>query len=254
MASEPSERAEVREKFADLAATGDRRLRDELVEAHIGLAEYLARRFANRGEPLDDLVQVALIGLVKAVNRFDPNRGVEFSTYATHTIAGELKRHFRDKGWAVRAPRRMQELYLRLTQVVSSLGQQLGRSPTIGELAAETQVSEEEVLEALEAGQAYRFASLDVPKGGSDDGDTLGEGLGEDDPGIANAESRVVLSPLMAKLPARQRQIIRLRFFEGLTQSEIASRLGISQMHVSRLLARSVAELRAAGLEADERS
>jgi RNA polymerase sigma-B factor len=254
MASEPSERADVREKFAELATTGDRRLRDELVEAHIGLAEYLARRFANRGEPLDDLVQVALIGLVKAVNRFDPNRGVEFSTYATHTIAGELKRHFRDKGWAVRAPRRMQELYLRLTQVVSSLGQQLGHSPTIGELAADTQVSEEEVLEALEAGQAYRFASLDVPKGGSDDGDTLGEGLGEDDPGIANAESRVVLSPLMARLPPRQRQIIRLRFFEGLTQSEIASRLGISQMHVSRLLARSVAELRAAGLEADERT
>jgi RNA polymerase sigma-B factor len=254
MAFEPSERAEVREKFAELASTGDRRLRDELVEAHIGLAEYLARRFSNRGEPLDDLVQVALIGLVKAVNRFDPNRGVEFSTYATHTIAGELKRHFRDKGWAVRAPRRMQELYLRLTQVVSSLGQQLGRSPTIAELATQTQVSEEEVLEALEAGQAYRFASLDVPKGGSEDGDTIGEGLGEDDPDLANAESRVVLSPLMAKLAPRQRQIIRLRFFEGLTQSEIASRLGISQMHVSRLLARSVAELRAAGLEADERA
>jgi RNA polymerase sigma-B factor len=254
MAFEPSERAEVREKFAELALTGDRRLRDELVEAHIGLAEYLARRFSNRGEPLDDLVQVALIGLVKAVNRFDPNRGVEFSTYATHTIAGELKRHFRDKGWAVRAPRRMQELYLRLTQVVSSLGQQLGRSPTIAELATQTQVSEEEVLEALEAGQAYRFASLDVPKGGSEDGDTIGEGLGEDDPDLANAESRVVLSPLMAKLAPRQRQIIRLRFFEGLTQSEIASRLGISQMHVSRLLARSVAELRAAGLEADERA
>ena len=254
MATEPTERAEVKEKFVELASTGDRRLRDELVEAHIGLAEYLARRFANRGEPLDDLVQVALIGLVKAVNRFDPNRGVEFSTYATHTIAGELKRHFRDKGWAVRAPRRMQELYLRLTDVVSSLGQQLGRSPTIAELASETQVSEEEVLEALEAGQAYRFASLDVPKGGTEDGDTLGEGLGEDDPDLANAESRVVLSPLMAKLPPRQRQIIRLRFFECLTQSEIASRLGISQMHVSRLLARSVAELRAAGLEADDRA
>jgi RNA polymerase sigma-B factor len=254
MATEPTERAEVREKFVELHATGDRRLRDELVEAHIGLAEYLARRFANRGEPLDDLVQVALIGLVKAVNRFDPNRGVEFSTYATHTIAGELKRHFRDKGWAVRAPRRMQELYLRLTNAVSSLGQQLGRSPTIAELASETQVSEEEVLEALEAGQAYRFASLDVPKGGSEDGDTLGEGLGEDDPDLANAESRVVLSPLMAKLPPRQRQIIRLRFFECLTQSEIANRLGISQMHVSRLLARSVAELRAAGLEGDDRA
>jgi RNA polymerase sigma-B factor len=253
MATEPTASTELREKFAQLAATGDRGVRDELVQAHIGLAEYLARRFANRGEPMDDLVQVALIGLVKAVNRFDPNRGVEFSTYATHTIAGELKRHFRDKGWAVRAPRRMQELYLRLAQVVNSLGQQLGRSPTIAELAAETQVSEEEVLEALEAGQAYRFASLDVPKAGGEDGDTLAEGLGEEDRDLANAESRVVLSPLITKLPPRQRQIIRLRFFEGLTQSEIATRMGISQMHVSRLLARSVAELRAAGLEADER-
>jgi RNA polymerase sigma-B factor len=136
---------------------------------------------------------------------------------------------------------------------VNSLGQQLGRSPTIAELAAETQVSEEEVLEALEAGQAYRFASLDVPKAGGEDGDTLAEGLGEEDRDLANAESRVVLSPLITKLPPRQRQIIRLRFFEGLTQSEIATRMGISQMHVSRLLARSVAELRAAGLEADER-
>jgi RNA polymerase sigma-B factor len=252
MATEPTERADVHEKFVELAATGDRRIRDELVEAHIGLAEYLARRFDNRGEPLDDLIQVALIGLVKAVDRFDPGRGVEFATYATHTIAGELKRHFRDKGWAVRAPRRMQELYLRLTQVVGSLGQKLGRSPTIAELAAETQGSEEEVLEALEAGQAYRSASLDVPKGGNEDGDTLGEGLGEEDPDLANAEARVVLSPLMARLAPRQRQIIRLRFFEGLTQSEIASRLGISQMHVSRLLARSVAELRAAGLDAEE--
>jgi RNA polymerase sigma-B factor len=254
MATEPTASTELREKFAQLAATGDRGVRDELVQAHIGLAEYLARRFANRGEPMDDLVQVALIGLVKAVNRFDPNRGVEFSTYATHTIAGELKRHFRDKGWAVRAPRRMQELYLRLAQVVNSLGQQLGRSPTIAELAAETQVSEEEVLEALEAGQAYRFASLDVPKAGGEDGDTLAEGLGEEDRDLANAESRVVLSPLITKLPPRQRQIIRLRFFEGLTQSEIASRLGISQMHVSRLLARSVTELRAAGLDPDERA
>jgi RNA polymerase sigma-B factor len=254
MAADPSERAELREKFAEFAKTGDRRLRDELVEAHMGLAEYLARRFANRGEPLDDLVQVGLLGLVKAVDRFDPSRGVEFSTYATHTIAGELKRHFRDKGWAVRAPRRMQELYLRLTKVVGSLGQQLGRSPTIAELAVETQVSEEEVLEALEAGQAYRFASLDVPKGANGDGDTLGEGLGEDDPGLVDVESRVVLSPLMARLPPRQQVIVRLRFFEGLTQSEIASRLGISQMHVSRLLARSVAVLRAAGLQADERA
>ncbi|HSS11267.1 MAG TPA: SigB/SigF/SigG family RNA polymerase sigma factor [Acidimicrobiales bacterium] len=254
MAADPRERAELRSKFAEFAETRDRRLRDELVEAHMGLAEYLARRFANRGEPLDDLVQVGLLGLVKAVDRFDPNRGVEFSTYATHTIAGELKRHFRDKGWAVRAPRRMQELYLLLTKVVGSLGQELGRSPTIAELAVETQVSEEEVLEALEAGQAYRFASLDVPRGSNGEGDTLAEVLGEDDRDLVDAESRVVLSPLLASLPARQQLIVRLRFFDGLTQSEIASRLGISQMHVSRLLARSVAELRAAGLEADERA
>lgn len=254
MAADPGERAELRSKFVEFAETRDRRLRDELVEAHMGLAEYLARRFANRGEPLDDLVQVGLLGLVKAVDRFDPDRGVEFSTYATHTIVGELKRHFRDKGWAVRAPRRMQELYLLLTKVVGSLGQELGRSPTIAELAVETQVSEEEVLEALEAGQAYRFASLDVPRGSNGEGDTLAEGLGGDDRDLVDAESRVVLSPLVARLPARQQLIVRLRFFDGLTQSEIASRLGISQMHVSRLLARSVAELRAAGLEADERA
>src|SRR6202011_5915035 len=179
MSFDASQREQLREMFTLFAETRDGRLRDELVEAHLGLAEYLARRFANRGEPLDDLVQVASLGLLKAVDRFDPGRGVEFSTYATHTIVGELKRHFRDKGWAVRAPRRMQELYLRLTQVVASLGQELGRSPTIAELAAETAVSEEEVLEALEAGQAYRFASLDAPApGDSEGGDTLGARMG----------------------------------------------------------------------------
>ncbi len=151
----------------------DAGVRDELVAAHLGLAEYLARRFANRGEPLDDLVQVASLGLIKAVDRFDPERGVEFSTYATHTIVGELKRHFRDKGWAIRAPRRMQELYLQLGKVVGTLSQELGHSPTIAELAAEVEVSEEEVLEALEAGQAYRSASLDAPVG-NEEGETLG--------------------------------------------------------------------------------
>jgi RNA polymerase sigma-B factor len=171
---------------------------------------------------------------------------VEFSTYATHTIVGELKRHFRDKGWAVRAPRRMQELYLRLGKIVSTLSQELGRSPTIQELAAEAQVSEEEVLEALEAGQAYRFSSLDAPTPGEDDGDSLGARLGEEDAGLVDAEHRVALSPLIARLPAREQTILHLRFFEGMTQSEIAGRLGISQMHVSRLLARSLAQLRAA--------
>jgi RNA polymerase sigma-B factor len=249
MSSHRSDREELRTKFAAFVESRDRTLRDELVAAHIGLAEYLARRFAHRGEPLDDLIQVASIGLVKAVDRFDPSRGVEFSTYATHTVIGELKRHFRDRGWAVRAPRRMQELYLRLNDVIGTLSQQLGRSPTIGDLAAEVQVSEEEVLEALEAGQAYRFASLDAGWT-SGAGDAEGEGLmarlGDDDAELDNAESRAILAPLLATLSTRQRLIVRLRFFEGLTQLEIANRLGISQMHVSRLLARSVAQLRAA--------
>jgi len=231
--------------FVTYAQDRDVGLREQLVAAHLGLAEYLARRFANRGEPLDDLVQVASLGLIKAVDRFDPERGVEFSTYATHTIVGELKRHFRDRGWAVRAPRRMQELYLRLGKVVATLGQELGRSPTIAELAAEVSVSEEDVLEALEAGQAYRSTSLDAPAG-TDEGETLGARLGEEDASLENAESRATLSPLLAQLPQRERLILRLRFFDGLTQSEIASRLGISQMHVSRLLARSVSALRSA--------
>jgi len=245
MVLDPSQRDERRERFVEFARTADRGVRDELVAAHISLAEYLARRFANRGEALDDLVQVASLALVKAVDRFDPERGVEFSTYATHTIVGELKRHFRDKGWAVRAPRRMQELYLRLTADVAPLSQELGRSPTIAELAADAGVSEEEVLEALEAGQAYRFASLDAPSGAEGD-DTLGSRLGSEDAELAGAERRADLSPLVARLPPRQRLIVHLRFFEGLTQSDIARRVGISQMHVSRLLARSVAQLRSA--------
>ena len=249
MSFDAGQREELRRKFAEFAESRDARLRDELIEAHLGLAEYLARRFGNRGEPLDDLVQVASVGLLKAVDRFDPERAVEFSTYATHTIVGELKRHFRDKGWAVRAPRRMQELYLRLGKIVATLSQELGRSPTIQELAAEAQVSEEEVLEALEAGQAYRFASLDAPSPGDDDGDSIGAHLGAEDSGMVGAEHRASLSPLISKLPQREQTILHLRFFEGLTQSEIASRLGISQMHVSRLLARSLAQLRAAAEE-----
>jgi RNA polymerase sigma-B factor len=219
-------------------------LRDQLVGAHMGLAAYLARRFANRGQSLDDLTQVASLGLLKAVDRFDPGRGVEFSTYATTTIVGELKRHLRDKGWAVRAPRRMQELYLTLNQVVDTLGQELGRSPSIAELAAEVQASEEDVLEALEAGQAYRFASLDAPRTDDGSSEPLRERIGQEDTELVRAEERATLDPLLASLPRRQRQIVQLRFFEGLTQSEIAHRLGVSQMQVSRLLTRSVAQLR----------
>ena len=246
MSFDAAQRDDLRRKFVEFAHARDAKLRDELIEAHLGLAEYLARRFSNRGEPLDDLTQVASVGLLKAVDRFDPERGVEFSTYATHTIVGELKRHFRDKGWAVRAPRRMQELYLRLGRIVSTLSQELGRSPTIPELAKEAQVSEEEVLEALEAGQAYRFASLDAPSPGDDEGDSMGAQLGQEDANLIDAEHRVALSPLLAQLPKREQMILHLRFFEGLTQSGIAERLGISQMHVSRLLARSLAQLRAA--------
>ena len=239
-----TDRDSLRDTFTEYARTGDVVLRDQLVAAHMGLASYLARRFANRGQPLDDLVQVAALGLLKAVDRFDPGLGIEFSTYATTTIVGELKRHLRDKGWAVRAPRRMQELYLNLSQVIDVLGQELGRSPTISELAREAGVSEEDVLEALEAGQAYRFASLDAPKSDGDNGDSLGDRLGAEDKEIVRAEERATLDPLLQQLPTKQRQVVELRFFEGLTQSEIARRLGISQMQVSRLLTRSVAQLR----------
>jgi RNA polymerase sigma-B factor len=249
-----NQRNELRRKLAAFAESRDPALRDELVEAHLGLAEYLARRFSNRGEPLDDLVQVASVGLIKAVDRFDPGREVEFSTYATHTIVGELKRHFRDKGWAVRAPRRMQELYLRLGNVIGILSQELGRSPTVPELAAEAGVSEEEVLEALEAGQAYRSTSIDAPGsagavGAGEEGETLATQLGDYDPELVEAERRAELSPLIAQLPEREQTILFLRFFEGLTQSEIANQLGISQMHVSRLLARSLEQLRRASLD-----
>jgi len=243
MAFDSKEREDLRRKFHEYAQTRDRGLRDELVTAHMGLAEYLARRFTNRGEPLDDLVQVAALGLLKAVDRFDPERGLEFSTYATPTIVGELKRHFRDKGWAVRVPRRVQELHLRLGSVISTLSQEMGRSPTIGEIAQAAAVSEEEVLEAIEAGHAYRFTSLDAPSG-NDDELSLSAQLGQEDQGLLDSEHRVTLSPLIAQFPPRERMILHLRFFEGMTQSEIATRLGISQMHVSRLLARALAQLR----------
>ncbi len=235
---------ELRNYFIEFQKQRDPRIRDILVEAHLGLADHLARRFANRGEPHDDLFQVASLGLIKAVDRFDPTREVEFSTYATHTIAGELKRHFRDKGWAVRAPRRLQELYLRLGKIIAILSQDLGRSPTIAELAKEAEVSEEAVLEALEAGQAYRFTSLDSTSSNDDNGIGLAAQLGEEDHELLDAEGRATLSPLLAELSPRERAILQLRFFGGLTQSEIATKLGISQMHVSRLLTRSLTKLR----------
>src|SRR5690349_24694900 len=253
MALDRTDKQELARAFQAFADTRDPGVRDQLIEAHLGLAEYLARRFANRGEPLDDLVQVASLGLLKAVERFDPSRGLEFSTFATPTIVGELKRHFRDKGWAVRVPRRVQELHLRMGTVVNTLSQELGRSPTIPEIARRAEVSVDEVLEAMEAGRAYRFSSIDAPAGEDEDraASPAATQLGEADTGLEEVEQRMLLSPLIASLPKREQMIIHLRFFRGMTQSEIAGRLGISQMHVSRLLARSLAQLRdRAGAEA----
>ncbi len=192
-------------------------------------------------------MQVGTIGLLKAIERFDLEREVEFSTYATPTIVGELKRHFRDKGWAVRVPRRLQELHLELTKVVGQLGQDLGRSPTVAEIADATNSTEETVLEGLEIAQAYNFTSLDAPIDTDEGGSTsFADQLGEDDEHLENLEYRASLAPEMAKLPERERRILYLRFFKGLTQSEIADKLEISQMHVSRLLNRTLTSLRQA--------
>jgi RNA polymerase sigma-B factor len=219
-------------------------IREKLVEMHLPLVEHLARRFRNRGEPLDDLVQVATIGLIKSVDRFDPERGVEFSTYATPTIVGEIKRHFRDKGWAVRVPRRLQELRLSLTSATADLSQRLGRAPTVGELAEQLKLSEEEVLEGLESANAYSTLSLDVPEQGEQDSPVVADSLGAEDEELEGVEYRESLKPLLAKLPPREKKILLLRFFGNMTQSQIAEEIGISQMHVSRLLARTLAQLR----------
>ena len=236
------ERAMLRQRFDDYRTTGDLAIRDELIRAHLRLAVHLARRFDNRGVPFDDLVQVASVGLVKAVERFEPERGLEFSTFATPTIIGELKRHFRDKGWSVRVPRRIQELHVRLHGLVNDLTQRLGRSPSIPELAQAARASEEEVLEALEASYAYRSVSLDeVPAVA---GTSLASVLGTHDAGPGRVENELLVERLLAALPPRERLIVRLRFFDELTQSEIADRLGISQMHVSRLLARCLDQMR----------
>jgi RNA polymerase sigma-B factor len=252
----PRERGHARELFRQLSILppGDAerlRIRSELVELHLPLVEYLARRFRNRGEWLDDLTQVATIGLIKSIDRFDLERGVEFSTYATPTIVGEIKRHFRDKGWAVRVPRRLQELKLALAKAIGELAQNLGRAPTVAELAAHLQMSEEEVLEGLESANAYSTVSLDAPDSGDEDAPAVAESLGMVDEALEGVEYRESLKPLLEQLPPREKRILLLRFFGNMTQSQIATELGISQMHVSRLLARTLAQLRE-GLTSDD--
>jgi RNA polymerase sigma-B factor len=232
--------------LADLPADSpDRpRVRQRLIEAYLPLAEHLARRFRNRGEPLDDLVQVASLALVKSVDGYDHSRGAAFTSYAIPMILGELKRHFRDKGWNVRVPRRLQELRLDLGKAVSDLAQQLGHSPTVAELAVHCGVSDDEVIEAMESGHAYRALSLHAPVAGDDTGTELADMLGGLDPDLENVENRESLRPLLAKLPVREQWIIVMRFFGNMTQSQIAAQLGISQMHVSRLLAHAIGALR----------
>jgi RNA polymerase sigma-B factor len=219
--------------------------RDEIVTMHLPLAAFLARRFRDRGESLDDLTQVATIGLLKAVDRFEPERGLEFSTFATPTMVGEIKRHFRDKGWAIRVPRRLQELRISISRATAELSQSTGRSPTVAELAAHLQVSEEDILEGMESAQAYATLSLDASSSDSmEDGASLAETLGEEDPGLGEVEVRETLHPLLASLAPRERRIIHMRFYENMTQAQIAEQIGVSQMHVSRLLTKSLAQMR----------
>ena len=224
---------------------GDLAAREQLIERYMSLVRSLARRYAYRGEQLDDLVQIGAIGLIKAIDRFDLDRGVELTTYATPNIIGEIKRHFRDKGWSVRVPRGLQELNVQVSKLIEQLTVQLGRSPTIPELAKAAGVEEEQVLEALESGRAYSSMSLSTGGGSDEDGelDPL-ESLGTLEHEYEVSEDRAVLAPGFKVLDERERKILHLRFFSGLTQSQIAAEIGISQMHVSRLIRRSLEKIR----------
>ena len=208
--------------------------------------EHCVRRFRNRGEPHEDLVQVGTIGLIKAIDRFDSARGVEFSTYATPTIIGELKRYFRDKGWAIRVPRRLQELRQQISTATAELTQVLGRSPTASELATAIGCSVEEIVEGLESGNAYATLSLDAGSDAEDHAATILDAVGSHDAGLEHVELRESIKPLLDRLPDREKAILMLRFFKNMTQSEIAAEVGVSQMHVSRLLTRTLTHLRTA--------
>ena len=227
--------------FREFRRTRQSDLRDALVEEHLGLAKQVARRFTRRGEPFDDLYQVACIALVKAVDRFDVDRQIKFSTFAVACIVGDLKKHFRDRGWHVKAPRRLQELYLVIGAEVESLTHNLGRAPTVSEIAEAVGTPIEAVLEAMEAGRGYQATSLEDA--------TVGEAATADhsphEDLMSLVETREILHDALRHLPPREQELIRLRFVDEMTQSEIARHLGLSQMHVSRLLSQSVARLRA---------
>ncbi|WP_250030899.1 SigB/SigF/SigG family RNA polymerase sigma factor [Paractinoplanes maris] len=230
--------------FAAMAAGPARdALRGQVIEAWVPLAQHLSRRYTGRGEPTDDLVQVALVGLIKAVDRYDAGHGVDFAGFAVPTILGELKRHFRDRAWAIRVPRRLQELRMAITSANQTLSHTLGRAPTVADIAAHLRVTEEEVLEGLEGARAYSTTSLSTPVG-DEGGQELGHTLGAEEHGYELAELRIALGPALAALDDREQRMLSLRFYGNRTQAEIAEQLGISQMHVSRLLARALTKLR----------
>ncbi len=215
--------------------------RERVIVEHLPLVRALARRYADRGEPLDDLVQVGVIGLIKAVDRFDPTRGTDLASFATPTILGEIRRHFRDRSWMIHVPRGVQDAHLRVNRTIDEMTSRLRRSPTIREIAEQAELTEEEVLDAMAAGGAYQPMSLSRPIGGEDDEPVE---VGVEEPGFESAEGRVALGNRLRELPEREQTILILRFHEGLTQSQIAERIGISQMHVSRLIAKALESLR----------
>jgi RNA polymerase sigma-B factor len=248
LADEPLDDELVAEQFRSYRASGDRSLRNTLVEEHRWIAVRCARRFIARGEPLDDLLQVAQLGVLKAVERYDPDHGAAFPSFAVPTVMGELRRHFRDRTWAMRVPRRLKELHVSVGRAAEQLRHTLGRQPTVDELAAELRVTPDEVLEAFEAGAAYRSSPIDRA---DDDDDREPAVLGAVDVELDRADDRMAVRRLLGSLAPRERTIVYLHFFGSLTQQEIGDRLGLSQVHVSRLLRRSLEELRS-GLDAVE--
>ena len=241
-----ADHAAVRAKFEEYRRTGDRHLRDELIEEHRWIAAHCARRFGGRGEPMADLVQVGQLGVVKAVERYDPGFDVHFATFAVPTVLGELRRHFRDATWPVHVPRRVKELHLELSATIDACHQDLGRAPTIPELAERMGVTEEDVLFGMEANAAYRSAPLTAPSdrdGGDDDMGQDGCIVGVDELAYGQVETSILVRRLLKKLPERERRIVELRFFEGRTQFEIGQQVGLSQVHVSRVLRSSLDRL-----------
>ena len=234
----------TRELFRRYKEEGDEDAREQLITIHMNLVRFLASKFKNRGEPLDDLIQVGYIGLIKAIDRFDPSRGLEFTTFATPTIMGEIKRHFRDKGWSIRVPRRLQELSAKVTQATDALTKELQRSPTTEEVANYLGVSVDEVLEAMESSSAYSPVPLETPSSDDDDAPAPIDHYATEDQQLGVADDRMVVEDTIKDFSPREREIIHMRFFEGLTQVEIAERLGISQVQVSRLLRRTLKKVR----------